>query len=136
MHLSTIKELFCHALTPQERAELLPSGQQGVFKNRIGWTRTYLRKAELIESSKRATFKINDRGTLAPLAEFVAENTPEEAVELAYQGLREELEQELLIRVLGCSPSFFEQLVVELLDKDSEPGRAFSLPRQLTPPKH
>nr|WP_315256110.1 restriction endonuclease [uncultured Duganella sp.] len=29
--------------------------------------------------------------------------------------MREELAQELLTRVLGCSPSFFEQLVVELL---------------------
>lgn len=37
-------------LSPSERAELLPSGQQGVFKNRMGWARTYLKKAALLES--------------------------------------------------------------------------------------
>ena len=48
-------------LTPAERAELLPSGQQGVFKNRIGWARTYLKKAALLESPKRGVFKITER---------------------------------------------------------------------------
>jgi restriction system protein len=49
-------------LTPTERAELLPSGQQGIFRNRIGWARTYLKKAALIEAPKRAVFKITERG--------------------------------------------------------------------------
>ena len=40
-------------LTPVERAELLPSGQQGIFKNRIGWARTYMKKAGLLEYPKR-----------------------------------------------------------------------------------
>ena len=35
-------------LTETERAELLPSGQQGIFKNRIGWARTHLKKAGLL----------------------------------------------------------------------------------------
>ena len=43
--------------------------------------------------------------------------TPEEAIELAHQGLREQLAAELISRILGCSPTFFEQLVVELLVK-------------------
>ena len=43
--------------------------------------------------------------------------TPEEAIELAHQGLRDQLAAELLGRILGCSPTFFEQLVVELLVK-------------------
>lgn len=46
-----------------------------------------------------------------------ATNTPEEAIELAHQGLREQLMAELLTRILGCSHTFFEQLVVELLVK-------------------
>ena len=50
-------------LTPAERAELLPSGQQGIFKNRIGWARTYLKKAGLLESPKRGIFRITERGT-------------------------------------------------------------------------
>ena len=48
---------------------------------------------------------------------MLAANTPEEAIELAHQGLREQLMAELLTRILGCSPTFFEQLVVELLVK-------------------
>ncbi len=45
------------------------------------------------------------------------EATPEEAIESAYQGLRQQLAQELLAKILGCSPTFFEHLVVELLVK-------------------
>ena len=37
-------------LTDAELAELLPSGAQTVFENRVGWARTYLKKAGLIES--------------------------------------------------------------------------------------
>lgn len=151
-------------LTPAERAELLPSGQQGIFKNRIGWARTYLKKAGLLGSPRRDVFRSTDRGRQAlassgsriwgarhwhpsqrastqsiwssspsslnsathrsqkstpvgltqPLA---PKTTPEEAIELAHQELREQLAQELLSRILSCSPSFFEQLVVELLVK-------------------
>jgi restriction system protein len=32
-------------LTDQERQELLPSGQQEIFANRVGWARTYMKKA-------------------------------------------------------------------------------------------
>lgn len=31
-------------LSDEERRELLPSGKQGTFHNRIGWAATYLRK--------------------------------------------------------------------------------------------
>lgn len=138
-------------LNPSERAELLPSGQQGVFKNRLGWTRTYMKKAGLLASPKRGVFRVTDRGlqTLAAnppridaryleqFPEFMAfreasrpanvvtdvpesmpsRATPEESIEAAHQGLRVQLGQELLVRILACSPSFFEQLVVELLVK-------------------
>lgn len=142
-------------LSDVERAELLPSGQQGIFKNRIGWAKSYLKKACLIETPKRGVFKITDRGVkilatnpgridikfLEQFPEFVefrdasknaADNkldsgsaeptpivavTPEEAIESAYQGLRDQLAQELLSVVLTCSPTFFEQLVVDLLVK-------------------
>lgn len=139
------------SLTPAERAELLPSGQQGIFKNRVGWARTYIKKAGLIEATKRGVFKITDRGFkilasnppridvkfLEQFPEFIefreiskqendavvpaeiaqSKTTPEEAIELAHQGLREELSHELISRILSCSPTFFEQLVVELLVK-------------------
>jgi restriction system protein len=49
-------------LTPDERAELLPSGKQGVFHNRVHWAKTYLAKAGLLENTQRGYFKITPRG--------------------------------------------------------------------------
>ena len=49
-------------LTTDERKELLPSGQQEVFVNRVGWARTYMKKAGLLESPKRGSFLITARG--------------------------------------------------------------------------
>jgi restriction system protein len=50
------------SLSEEEVRELLPSGQQAVFRNRIGWARTYLKKAGLVVSTKRAHFKITEKG--------------------------------------------------------------------------
>lgn len=49
-------------LTDNELRELLPSGRQPVFRNRVGWARTYLKKAGLLTSSKRVHFKISQKG--------------------------------------------------------------------------
>ncbi|KAF0098593.1 MAG: restriction system protein [bacterium] len=49
-------------LTQDELKELLPSGQQFVFVNRVGWARTYLKKAGLLESTRRSHFQITPRG--------------------------------------------------------------------------
>jgi restriction system protein len=49
-------------LTPAERAEILPSGKQTIFSNRVHWAKTYLSKAGLIESTRRGHFKITPRG--------------------------------------------------------------------------
>ncbi|SKC68703.1 restriction system protein [Maledivibacter halophilus] len=49
-------------LTEDEKNKLLPSGKQAIFNNRVGWARTYLKKAGLIEYIKRGIFKITDRG--------------------------------------------------------------------------
>ena len=49
-------------LSYEERKELLSSGQQAVFDNRVGWARTYLKKAGLFISPKRGFFQITDRG--------------------------------------------------------------------------
>jgi restriction system protein len=48
-------------LADEDRREMLPSGQTK-FSNRIGWARTYLGKACLLESAGRARFKITKRG--------------------------------------------------------------------------
>jgi restriction system protein len=49
-------------LTAEERAELLPSGVAFLFDNRVGWARTYLKQAGLLESPKRGLVRITDRG--------------------------------------------------------------------------
>ena len=49
-------------LSEEERKELLLSGQQAIFDNRVGWAKTYLKKAGLLESTRRGYFKITDRG--------------------------------------------------------------------------
>ena len=50
-------------LTDQEKKELLPSEQQSIFNNRVGWARTYLLKARLIESPRRGFIRITQKGT-------------------------------------------------------------------------
>ena len=42
--------------------EMLPSGKQTTFKNRMAWAKSYLTKALLLESPKRGLFRITDRG--------------------------------------------------------------------------
>lgn len=49
-------------LTEDERKELLPSGQAFIFSNRVGWARTYLRKAGLLDFPKRGITCITKRG--------------------------------------------------------------------------
>ncbi len=41
--------------------------------------------------------------------------TPEEAIEVAYQNLRQNLADEILRTIKSCSPAFFERLVIDLL---------------------
>ncbi len=50
------------SVTENELQELLPSGKQTIFINRVGWARTYLSKAELLNSTKRGFFQISKRG--------------------------------------------------------------------------
>jgi restriction system protein len=49
-------------LTEYERRELLPSGGQFVFNNRVGWARTYMKKAGLLSAPKRGVVQITERG--------------------------------------------------------------------------
>lgn len=134
-------------LTDGERKEFLPSGKQATFDNRIGWAKTYMVKAGLLDKPRRAYFKITSRGQdvlvskpdeinialLEQFEEFIefrtskqnknkeettktpSIETPEEAFEVAYQSLKEELVDEILKSIHNCTPDFFEKLVVDLL---------------------
>lgn len=142
-------------LSAADRDELLPSGTQRTWNNRVAWASSYLRHAGLLSSARRGRFEITERGRavlatppkridrhflsqypefvqfitgssavgsgasrgdeIAPTGDAAATSTPEEQLEAIYQGLRQHLAQELLERVRTVSPSFFEQLVVDLL---------------------
>lgn len=49
-------------LTVQDREAKLPSGQQTVLRNRIGWASFYLKNAGLLDKPKRGQFFITARG--------------------------------------------------------------------------
>jgi len=49
-------------LSEEEKKMRLPSGKQEVYKNRIGWARTYLYYAGLIERLDKGVYKITERG--------------------------------------------------------------------------
>ena len=49
-------------LSESDRAELLPSGKQAVFDNRLGWAKTYIDKAGLVRSVRRGVYQITERG--------------------------------------------------------------------------
>jgi Restriction endonuclease len=60
------------SLSPEELRELLPSGKQTVFYSRVGWAKTYLAKAKLIDKVRRSHYVITSRGR-----EVLNENPPE-----------------------------------------------------------
>lgn len=131
-------------LTDEDRKALLPSGIQKVFDNRVNWSKTYLKKAGLLENKRRGYFNITDEGLKVleqnppkidinflmqfpgyvefrtggkdkPVTTDDTPVTPEEILENSYQNLRNNIAQELLSSVKFCSPEFFEKLVVDLL---------------------
>lgn len=59
-------------LTEEEKKQMLPSGTLTIIFNRVGWAKTYLKNAGLLEDPKRATFRITKRGI-----DLLKENPPE-----------------------------------------------------------
>jgi restriction system protein len=133
-------------LTEAERKELLPSGKQARFDNRVGWSRLHLKGALLLTQTSRGKFQTTQRGLavleqkpsridvkfLKQFSEYLdfigaksnspeviplLVQTPDELMDSAYQELRQNLAQELLERIKTASPAFFERLVIELLVK-------------------
>ena len=58
-------------LTDQEQEELLTSGQQSLFNNRVGWEKSHLKAAGLLENPLRGRVRISDLGR-----SVLAENPP------------------------------------------------------------
>ena len=49
-------------LSDADREELLPSGRQSKFANRVAWARSYLQQAGLLLAPRRGHFQISERG--------------------------------------------------------------------------
>lgn len=49
-------------LSDEERATMLPGGSAPMFDNRVGWAKTYLKQAGLIDATRRGYFRITSMG--------------------------------------------------------------------------
>jgi len=49
-------------LSEDDLKEMLPSGIQATFVNRVGWASTYMKKAGLLQATRRGFYQITDRG--------------------------------------------------------------------------
>ena len=136
-------------ITEEEQKIKTPNGKQFLFYNRVAWSFTYLKMAELILSPERGKYKITNSGLevlkkpqekitikfLKTIPNFIknrnpnkdkqieeedeeiTEKTPDELIELGVSQINHELSNLLLTEIKGCSPYFFEELVIDLLLK-------------------
>jgi len=130
----------------------VPSGQMGLFRNRVGWTRSYLKKAGLIQYPERGVYQITQIGKdflatnpsklrMKQLEQFPdyqewrktfnetdtiskqknhttsEEQTPEEVLAATVKDLKNELATELLDKLKENSFQYFENFVIQLLQK-------------------
>lgn len=141
-------------LTDAQRQEMLPSGSQPTYENRIGWGVSFLTNVGALSRAKRGHYTITDAGrqliALFPngvrerdiralgedpsspirvyqkaerapkTSDLIVEDdaeamTPTEQVQRGIARIHEEVAAELLERLQGKEPAFFEQAVVELL---------------------
>ncbi len=132
-------------LSAEERAEILPSGAQMVFRNRIGWAHDRLKRQQLSESPRRGWWRITPTGRLFLAAhpdgiddalrlrlarlsvtdngdmashsatDSVPDSSPEERIDAAVKELHDSVARDLLEHIGQCAPAFFERLVLDLL---------------------
>lgn len=132
-------------LSKDDLAEMLPSGKQSKYDNRVAWARTYLDRAGLIETPSRGKYRITGDGkkalasgekidlkyleksekfrafhkAAAPddtiLNDEETEESPMEILDAAFQQITAALASQLMDEVMKLSPTEFEKLVVKLL---------------------
>jgi len=155
--LHTMKDLThkvadVFGLSDEDRQRMLPSGQQSYISNRVGWAKSYLKKAGLLENPTRGKVRITNAGQalladppsainceyLMRYPQFVQfwttmrlrtvvetepaavssgdkDRTPDEAIQSAYEDIRNALADDLIDQVMNCNSTFFERLVLDLL---------------------
>lgn len=58
-----VEALACQfQLSDEERSQLLPSGRQATFNNRVAWAKSHLKAAGLLQFPGRGAFQITERG--------------------------------------------------------------------------
>jgi restriction system protein len=132
-------------LSEEDMRELLASGIQTKFDNRVAWAKSYFIQAKIFESPRRGYFRITERGIdlykkghnridikiLNQYPEFIEFHkaryqkeepepeqmpvTPEEALQKAFESIRNDLIGQIIDRIKSNSYQFFERLVVDLM---------------------
>ncbi|MBM4132261.1 MAG: restriction endonuclease [Nitrospira sp.] len=131
-------------LPEADMKEMLPSGIQTKFDNRVAWAKSYFVQAKVLESPRRGHFCITQRGLdlhklghkridvkiLNQYPEFVEfhktkmpreeepespAETPEETLQKSYESIRSDLAGQIVERIVANSPQFFERLVIDLM---------------------
>lgn len=131
-------------LTDEDRREMLPSGRQAVYKNRIGWAHDRLKRAGWAESAKRGYWQATPEGLAALKAQpggFDEETrrrlvriedvggeddvlvppeepgviSPTERLHEAVAELKASLAAEILEQIANNTPEFFESMVLDVL---------------------
>ena len=149
--VKTLAEQF--NLNEQDLKIKVPSGQMGLFRNRVGWTRSYLKKAGLIKYPDRGVYQITDFGKkylekgpddlrikqLKKMPDYIEwvktfnkdqdsqeeetlptelkGNTPDEILDITVKRINKELASELLDKLKENSFGYFENFVIQLLQK-------------------
>jgi restriction system protein len=140
-----VKEKYFNGLTDEQLKETTKSGDI-LIDNRIGWGKTYLKKSGYIEYPERGFVKITEKGikhkpdlTLKDLVdessvfEFYKDektinnfsvdktklksSTPQDLIDEGFIRIEESVKSELLIKLKGLDPYFFEKVVLRLLWK-------------------
>ena len=116
------------SLSEEDLNELLPSGTQRKFDNRVAWAKSYFVQAKVLDSSRRGYFKVTQRGLdlhklghkridiriLNQYPEFVefhkpraskeeevepTSETPEETLQKSYESIRSDLASQIVQRI-------------------------------------
>ena len=133
-------------LTDEDLSEMLPSGLQTVFSNRVQWAGTYLTKAGLLHKPSRGVLSISEEGkkvlqenpriidvdfltryetfrifqerTVTDQLERKKESdTPDFAFEESFEKINNNLADEILTEVMKLSPVAFEKMIIDLLNQ-------------------
>lgn len=141
--IEEVKSRFYHELTEEQLKEETKSGEL-LIDNRIAWGKSYLKKGGYIEFPLRGQVKITEKGKAykpdLSLEKIESESTifnfykqetqstntennsrtnssPQDLIDEGFQRIEEEVQNDLLAKLKGLDPYFFEKVVLRLLKK-------------------